>query len=313
MKQKKYLVTGGAGFIGSNLVDALLERGNRVVVVDNFSTGKIKNLAEHRGNKNLKIYKKDINDNLSAIFKKNKFDAVFHVAALPRVQFSIAQPLKTNRANLDGTLNLLETCRRFRVKRFIFSSSSSIYGGQKTLPLIETMKPNPLSPYALHKLASEHYCRLYNLIHGMETISLRYFNVYGPKQDPRGQYAILIPKFTYLIKHNKRPKINGDGEQTRDFTHVSDVVRANLLAAKTRNKKCFGEMFNIGAGDNQSVNKVTNLILKNLKKNLKPVHGPAVIEPHDTLADVRKAKKLLGWSPKVKFEKGIKLTIKSFL
>lgn len=297
------LVTGGAGFIGSHLVDALVGRGDKVTVLDDFSTGRKENLAAHASA--ITIIQKSICDELADTFSAGRFNIVFHVAAVPRVQFSIEQPQETHNTNVTGTLNVLEACRRAGVKRIIFSSSSAIYGDQDTLPLIETMTPNPMSPYASHKLISEQYCRLYYQLYGLETISLRYFNVFGPRQDPNGDYAGLIPKFISLISKNETPTINGDGEQTRDFIYVKDVVAANLQAAATNDKRCFGETFNIGAGANQSVNAITNIIAKLCGNIVTPHHGPNVIEPHHTLANVNKAAALLKWSPATLFDDGI--------
>ena len=183
----KYLVTGGAGFIGSHLVERLINLGHKVVVIDDFSLGKEENLIKDN---NLTVYRKNICDDLSEIFNEDKFDAVFHLAALPRVQFSIKEPIKTHNANINGILNLLDYCRRFNIKRFVFSSSSSVYGDQEKLPFTEVMNPNPMSPYALHKLVGEYYCSLFNMLYGVETISLRYFNVYG--QDRMLKAAMLV-------------------------------------------------------------------------------------------------------------------------
>jgi UDP-glucose 4-epimerase len=302
------LVTGGAGFIGSHLADKLLELGHEVTVIDDFSLGKKENL---QNNKNLKIIKKSICDNLDDVFKE-KIDAVFHLAALPRVQFSIKNPIETHNANVNGTLNLLDTCKKFNVKRFIFSSSSAVYGDQKTLPLKEDMKPNPMSPYALHKLVGEYYCRLYSLLYGLEAISLRYFNVFGPRLNPEGDYACLIPKFINLIKKGVRPTIYGNGTKTRDFTFVSDAVEANILAFKTGNKDSFGQVFNVGSGKNISVNDVTKLILKFTNRSIKPIYGPEVIEPEHTLADISKIKNSLSWYSKTSFEEGLQKTIDYF-
>lgn len=299
-----YLVTGGAGFIGSHLVDRLLVDGNSVTVIDNFSTGKLENLK----NKKVKFFKKDICENLDAIFKNGKFDVVFHLAAIPRVQLSINNPVSTHETNINGTFNLLMTCKKFGIKRFIFSSSSSVYGNQNILPLVETMNPRLISPYALHKLVGEHYCRLFYMLYEMETISLRYFNVFGPRQNPEGDYANLIPKFFKFLSDNKSPIINGDGEKTRDFTFVADVVNANIQASLCKNKSCYGEVFNIGGGNNFSVNQVAQIIIQLTNSKTRPKHGPSIIEPQDTLADISKAKKLLGWEPKIKFEEGMKIT-----
>lgn len=300
---KKALVTGGAGFIGSNVVDGLIDKGYEVVVIDNLYSGKLENV-----NSKAKFIKEDICNDLNDLFEKEKFDCVFHLAAIPRVQFSINFPEKTHNENINGTFNLLNLCREHKVKRFVSTSSSSVYGDQKIMPLVESMETKPISPYALHKLVGEHYCKLFYFLYGLETISLRYFNVYGLRQDPNGDYACLIPKFVELARKGEVLNIHGDGEQTRDFTHVKDVVAANILAAETDNKECFGEAFNIGMGDNKSVNEVTSAILKALNKTdvAKVVHGPSVIEPKDTLADISKVKRLLGWEPKVSFEDGLK-------
>jgi UDP-glucose 4-epimerase len=310
MDKIKCLVTGGAGFIGSHLVDRLLQLGHKVVVIDDCSSGKKENLKHHTGNPNLKIFVKDICDkDIGALFENAS--VVFHVAAIPRVQFSIKFPEKTNKTNIMGTLNVLEAAKNAGVKRLVYSASSSAYGNQERLPLTETMTPNPMSPYALQKLVGEYYCKLYNLLFGMETICLRYFNVYGPRQDPSGGYACLIPKSINLVLNGKRPEIYGDGEQTRDFTYVKDVVEANILAATTNNEKSFGQVFNVGHGKNLSVNNVVKTIIDIVgseSRNIKPDYKPPVIEPKNTLADTAKIRNMLNWQPKFNFEKGIKET-----
>lgn len=309
MNKTKCLVTGGAGFIGSHLVDKLLELGYEVRVIDDFSSGKQENLEHHKANPNLKIFNRSICDrNIGDLFKD--ISVVFHVAALPRVQFSIDFPEKTNEVNINGTLNVLEMAKKSGVKRFVYSASSSAYGNQEKLPLIETMTPNPMSPYALQKLVGEYYCKLYNLLFNMETICLRYFNVFGSRQNPSGGYANLIPKSINLVLQDKSPQINGDGEQTRDFTYVKDVIASNILAAKTEDKRVFGEVFNIGNGKNISVNNLIKMIIKDKKIN--PEYKSPVIEPKDTLADNTKAKNLLKWSPQFTFEKSIEETIDWF-
>jgi UDP-glucose 4-epimerase len=308
----KCLVTGGAGFIGSHLVDRLLKNGHEVVVIDDFSTGKEENLSQHKGNKNLQVYRRSICDNLTDLFFTEKFDVVFHLAAIASVQFSIQEPIKTHETNVNGSLNLLNCCKKFNVKRFVFSSSAAVYGDQESLPLRESMKPNPLCPYALHKLIIENYCKLFYKLYGIETVCLRYFNVYGPRQDLAGVYALLIPKFIQLIPKNESPTINGDGEQTRDFVYVEDVVDAILAAGATQNKECFGQVFNSGSGKNTSVNEVASQIIKLSGKNITPKHGPALNEIKDSLPDINKAKTLLGWEPKVGFEEGLKETYKYF-
>lgn len=304
----KAIVTGGLGFIGSHVAEELLEQGHEVVVVDDLSLGKKTNLKAH---KNLKVYEMDINE--PGVRKVvSGADVVFHLAALPRVQYSIDYPIKTHKANVNGTLNLLNACRKEKVKRFVFSSSCSVYGDQEELPTGEEAETNPMSPYALHKLISEQYCELFNFLYDMETISLRYFNVFGPRQNPEGGYASLIPKFATLILKGERPTIWGDGKQTRDFVYVKDVVRANLLAAETDNKDAFGQVFNVGFGKDFSVNEVTEELLKVSGKEIKPKHGDPVVEPRHTRADTSKIKKYLGWEPEVDFKEGLKETYKYF-
>jgi len=305
-----YLVTGGAGFIGSHLADKLLELGNSVTVVDDFSTGKERNLSQHNRNKNLKIQRRNICASLDEIFEKEGFDAVFHLAALARVQFSIKHPSLTHNVNVNGTFNLLNCCEKYNVKKVIFSSSSSVYGDQNILPFNEDMSPNPKSPYALHKLIGEEYSRLFFEIYRLKSVSLRYFNVYGPRQNPEGDYACLIPKLITMIANNRVPVINGDGEQTRDFTYVSDVVEANLAALES--EEAVGYSFNIGSGKSTSVNEITKMLLDLSGSHIHPVHVNPVIEPRNTLAGIEKSREILRWSPKVTLEEGIKETYKFF-
>ncbi len=289
----KAIVTGGAGFIGSNLVDALLEKGWEVVVIDNLAGGKKENL-----NPKAKLYTVDIKD-LEAIKPLFKgADYVFHLAALPRVQYSIEYPLETHDVNITGTLNVLEAARLAGVKKVVYSASSSAYGDPKELPTKEDAEPNPKSPYGLHKYVGEVYCKVWSEVYNLPTVSLRYFNVYGPKQDPAGAYALVIAKFLKLKQEGKPLTITGTGEQTRDFTHIRDVIRANILAAesKTVNK---GEVINIGAGKNYSINQVAKLIGGEI------TYVPARLEPNNTLADNKKAEELLGWKPEVTLEEGI--------
>jgi UDP-glucose 4-epimerase len=300
----KVVVTGGAGFIGSHLVDALLQRGFLVHVIDNLS-GLPERVRSQSGGKREQVnpkatfHKADIRE-LEAIKPViNGATFVFHLAALPRVQYSIEHPGETNEVNVTGTLNALIAAKEGGVKRVIYSASSSAYGDQDTMPLVETMTPNPKSPYGLQKYIGEQYCKVWSAVHGLETVSLRYFNVYGPRLNPDGAYALAIGKFLKQRKAGKPLTIWGDGTQTRDFTHVRDVVRANLLAMESK-KVGKGEVINIGAGRNVSVNDLAKLIGGPV------VHEPPRIEPHDTLADNSLAKKLLGWKPEVKLEDGIK-------
>ncbi len=308
-----YLVTGGKGFIGSNLVDHLLDKGHAVVIIDNNSSGKEENIAHHASHPHLTVYNRDVVDPLEDIFEIHKpIEAVFHLAAIPQVQFSIKNPLPTHRANINGTLNLLEHCRNFDVKRFIFSSSSAIYGDQEVLPLHEDIPPRPLSPYALHKLTGEHYCKLFHYLYGIQAVSLRYANVFGPRQDPHGAYAGLIPKFITLIRSDQQPVIYGDGETTRDFIYVDDVVSANMYAAHTDSSDVFGYTFNIGSTMERSVNDVTDFLLRMSGKDMKPQYSSPVIEPRRSCLDSSKAKRLLGWEPQTSFEDGLKKTYDYF-
>ncbi len=293
MNNKKVIVTGGAGFIGSNLVDALVERGYHVHVVDNLAAGNRKQV-----NREATFHKADIRDlkGLIKIFKGSTY--VFHCAALPRVSFSIEHPLETHDVNVTGTLNVLEAARAAGVKKVVYSASSSAYGDQPVMPLREDMKAAPKSPYAVHKYVGEVYCRTWFQVYGLPTVSLRYFNVYGPRHSHEGAYALLIAKFLHLKNIGEKMTITGDGKQTRDFTHVSDVVRANILAAESK-RVGSGEVINIGAGSNVSVNEIARMIGGEV------AYIPARLEPHDTLADNSLARTILGWKPKMTVEKGI--------
>lgn len=289
----KVVVTGGAGFIGSHLVDDLIEKGYEVRVVDNFVAGK-----KERLNPQAILYEVDIRnfEKLAPIFSGAKF--VFHTAALPRVQPSIKDPRTTNEVNVGGTLNVLLAARDAGVCRVIYSSSSSVYGNQDQLPLEERVEARPLSPYGLQKYIGELKCRLFSELYGVETVSLRYFNVYGPRASTEGPYALAIGRFLEQRKKGEPMTVVPDGNQSRDFTHVRDVVRANILAAQSP-KVGKGEAVNIGGGKNKTITEVADLI-----------GGPRVfieprIETKHTLADIRKAKELLGWEPMVKFEDGI--------
>lgn len=291
--KKHYLVTGGAGFIGSNLVDALIKDGHKVTVLDNLSTGKKENL-----NPKAKFINADIRDleKIKPYFKK--VDGVFHVAALPRVQLSIEQPIETNDINVTGTLNVLMAAKNAKVKRIVYSASSSAYGDAQTFPLGENLPAKPMSPYGLQKFIGEEYCRIFSLLYGMETVSLRYFNVYGERMADTGSYLTVIKMFLIQKAKSEPLTITGDGTQTRDFTHVKDIVRANTLAMESA-AIGKGEVMNIGSGKNYSVNQIAEFV------GGKAVHVAPRVEPHDTLADNSLAKKLIGWEPKEDLKKAI--------
>ena len=292
-ESRKAVVTGGAGFIGSHLTDALIERGYEVHVIDNLSSGKKENV-----NPKAVLHVADIcdYDAIAPIIASAKY--VFHLAALPRVQYSIEFPSETNEVNVGGTINVLKAAQKGGVKRFIYSASSSAYGDQSKLPLTEDMTAMPKSPYGLQKYIGELYAKMWSEIHGLSTISLRYFNIYGPRYNAEGAYALVIGKFLEQRKRGEPMTITGDGKQTRDFTSVKDAVRANIIAAEHPHE-FRGEVFNIGAGKNYSVNQVAEFIGGPI------VHVPARLEPHDTLADNSKAKRELGWSPEIRLPDGI--------
>lgn len=290
--QKKVVVTGGAGFIGSNLVNALLKKGYSVHIIDNLIAGK------GNINKDAKLHKVSITDykKILPIIKGSEY--VFHLAALPRVQYSIEYPLETSETNVTGTLNVLMAAKEAGVKKVVYSASSSAYGDQPVMPLKEDMIAAPKSPYGLHKYYGELQCKVFSEVYGLPTVSLRYFNVYGPNQSAEGAYALVIAKFLKQVKLGKPMTITGDGKQTRDFTHVYDVVRANILAAES-DTVGKGEVINIGAGKNYSIKQVAELIGGKIE------YIEARFEPKDTLADNSRAKELLGWVPEVKLKDGI--------
>lgn len=290
----KVIVTGGAGFIGSHLVDALIEKGFEVIVIDNLSTGKKENI-----NSKADFFREDIRDleKIKPIFQGA--DYVFHLAARPRVPFSIEFPHEAHTNNALGTLHVLMAARDAGVKKMVFSSSSSVYGYQDKLPFHEEMATLPRSPYAFQKFIGEQYCRLFYELYGLPTVSLRYFNVYGPRISFEGSYVLAMGKFLQQRLNNEPLTIEGDGEQTRDFTHVKDVIRANILAAES-DKVGKGEVINIGASNNHSIKKVAELI-GGQTVNL-PIRAGDM--PH-TLADISRAKNFLGWEPTIHIEEGI--------
>jgi UDP-glucose 4-epimerase len=292
-RTRRSIVVGGAGFIGSHLTRALLERGDAVEVIDNLSGGKLEHVPD-----GAVFHQMDVRDFGAIASVIAGADVVFHLAALPRVQYSIEYPRETHDVNITGTLNVLIAARDGNVGRVVYSGSSSAYGDQETLPLREGMREKPVHPYGLQKYVGEEYTRLFADIYGLSTVTLRYFNVYGPNMDPDGPYALAIGRFLKLRKEGKPLTIVGDGEQTRDFTHVTDVVRANLLAAESA-KVGKGEAINIGSGRNISINALAAMI------GGPTVNVPPRKESRHTLADIRLAKELLDWEPSVRIEDAI--------
>ena len=305
----KFLVTGGAGFIGSHIVDALVGNGDKVKVLDDFSSGQMENLSAALNK--IGLIKGDIRDKGLVAKAVDGVDYVLHQAALRSVPKSLANPELYNDVNINGTLNILTAARGAKVKRVVIASSSSIYGEIEKLPEREDFLPQLISPYGLSKLAGEYYARIFSRIYGLETVSLRYFNVFGPRQSLENEYAVVIPKFISCILKDDQPPIHGDGRQTRDFTYVANVVHANIKSAVTPGIKC--EVFNIACGKAYSVLDIVKYVNKILGKNISPKLGP--IRAGDalhTLADISKAKKLIGFRPEIGFEEGLKKTIEYF-
>lgn len=304
-----FLVTGGAGFIGSNIVEALIERNEKVRVLDNFSTGKRENLEAVRDK--IELVEGDIRSYHIVRDAVDGMDFILHQAALPSVPRSVKDPVTTNEVNVNGTLNILDASREAKVKRVVYASSSSIYGDLETLPKTEEMLPKPLSPYAVAKLAGEKYCQVFTQIYGLETVALRYFNVFGPHQDPTSQYSAVIPKFINGIKMSKSPIIYGDGEQSRDFTPVENVVYANLLACESGMENLSGEVFNIACGKRITVNKLVQSINEILKTHVQPEYtDPRPGDVKHSLANIGKATQFLGFQVQVEFFEGLKRLIK---
>jgi len=291
----KIIVTGGAGFIGSNLTDALIEKGHDVLIIDNLSTGKRENI-----NPQAKFFEADLRDfeKIESLFKG--IDFVFHEAALPRIPLSIEKPIETNEINITATLNVLVAAKNAGVKKLIYASSSSALGGNAQIPMKEDAVCQPLNPYALQKYVGELYCKIFSNIYKLPTVSLRYFNVYGPRQPREGSYVPIIGIFLTKKKQEQILTITGDGEQTRDFTYVSDVVGANILAME-KDTVGKGEVINVGAGENHTINKIAKMVGGEITYIPLP---PG--EMRDTLADITKARKLLDWQPKITLEEGIK-------
>jgi len=309
--KKHYLITGGAGFIGSNIAHELVKRGEFVRIIDNFSTGKRENLADILDK--IDLIEGDIRYLNTVTQAMNGIDYVIHEAALPSVPRSIETPIESNDVNINGTLHILYAAKEAKVKRLVYAASSSAYGDTPTLPKIETMKPNPLSPYAVNKLTAEMYCSVFTRVYGLETVALRYFNIFGPRQDPNSYYSAVIPKFIKALLQNEPPIIFGDGEQSRDFTYIENVINANLLACKAP-AEAAGNVVNVACGERITLNELAGELNKFLGKNIPPKHGnPRPGDIKHSLADVSLAEKLIGYTPTVKIPEGLKRTLDWFL
>ncbi len=306
----RYLITGGAGFIGGHLVRGALERGHEAVVLDDFSTGRRQNLADIADR--ITTVEGSLLDAKAVDRALDGVDGVFHQAALPSVPVSIEQPLRTHHANLTGTLELLEGCRRAGVKRLIYAASSSAYGDHDVEAATEDLEPRPKSPYAVQKLGGEHYCRVYHEVFGVETVGLRYFNVFGPRQDPRSQYAAVIPAFITRMLRGERPTIYGDGHQSRDFTYIDNVVAANFAALAAPSTTC-GRAYNAACGHSIDLLELVAAINEALGTDLAPIHAPP--RAGDILrsrADISAATAAFGYRPHVSVEEGLKRTVQWF-
>ena len=325
----KFLVTGGAGFIGSHITEKLLKEGHFVRVLDNFSSGKKENLAfvlgstiDHRPSttqkqfpqetvSNFELIEGDIRDKATCDKACQNIDYILHQAALRSVPKSMKDPESYNEVNIGGTLNMLQAALKNKVKRFVFASSSSVYGDTDQFPEKEDAFPLLISPYALSKLANEYYCRIFSNAYGLETVGLRYFNVFGPRQALDDEYAVVIPKFIHCILHDEQPPIFGTGKQSRDFTYIDNVVEANILAATTPGIK--HEVFNVANGKDNTVLELVNLLNKIIGKNVQPKLLPVRIgDVFRTCADISKIKSKLGYEPKVNFDEGLKHTVENF-
>jgi len=305
----KILVTGGAGFIGSHIVEELVKRGDFVRVLDNFATGKRENLAPFAGK--IEIVEGDLRDFDTVKKAVQGMEYVLHEGALPSVPRSIADPITSNDVNVKGTLHILVAARDEKIKRVVYASSSSVYGEAKARVKKESMPPSPLSPYATSKLAAETYCRIFYAIYGLETVVLRYFNVFGPRQDPLSQYSAAIPKFITLMMDGKQPTIFGDGKQSRDFTYVHNVVQANLSAMIAPGAA--GKICNIACHRTVRLNKMIELLNEFLGTAIAPIHtSPRTGDIKFSLADISNARKYLNYSPMVSFEEGLRSTVEYF-
>jgi UDP-N-acetylglucosamine/UDP-N-acetylgalactosamine 4-epimerase len=312
----RVLVTGGAGFIGSNLCEDLVKHNNEVVCLDNFLTGRRENIHEMLAHKHFTLIEGDIRNPADCRKACDGADIVLHQAALGSVPRSINDPATTNEINIGGFVNMLVAARDAKVKRFVYAASSSTYGDSTSLPKLEENIGKPLSPYAVTKYVNELYAHVFALNYGMELIGLRYFNVFGRRQDPEGPYAAVIPKFTIQLMDHKSPVINGDGTYSRDFTYIDNVIKMNHLAATTQNPEAIGQVFNTAAGDRNDLNQLVGILKKYLSvydpaiASVDPIHGPERKGdiPH-SLASIDKAKRLLGYEPEFNLEQGLKIAV----
>jgi nucleoside-diphosphate-sugar epimerase len=302
----KFLVTGGAGFIGSNIVEELLKRGESVRVVDNYSTGRRENLAPFLDK--IELIEGDIRSYHIVRESVDSIDIILHQAALPSVPRSVRDPITSNEVNVNGTLNILNAAKEAKVRRVVFASSSSVYGDNPELPKHEGMIPNPLSPYAVSKLAGEKYCSVFSRVYDLPTVVLRYFNVFGPKQDPNSQYSAVIPRFVKAIMNDQQPVIFGDGEQSRDFTYIANVVEANLLAALV---DCpMGVAMNCACHGQTTLNQLVKEINEILRKDIKPIYQPERVgDIKHSFATIELAKSRLNYIPNISIKDGLRLSI----
>ncbi|PIZ34362.1 MAG: LPS biosynthesis protein WbpP [Alphaproteobacteria bacterium CG_4_10_14_0_8_um_filter_37_21] len=308
-ENSKFLVTGGAGFIGSHLVDKLLALNMRVVVLDNYSSGKVRNLEHHQGHKNLIVITGDIRDRSTCQSACIGVDYVLHQAAIGSVPRSIDDPMTSHDVNVTGFINMLKAATNNNVKRFVYASSSAVYGDEETLPKKEGVEGELLSPYAVTKFINELYANNFRRVYGLQTIGLRYFNVFGPRQDPDSVYAAVVPLFVKKLLENTAPTINGDGQQSRDFTYIDNVVDANLKACLAEENAC-GDAYNIAYGGREFLNDLYKKLCELLGKNIQPVYGAdRVGDIKHSNADISKAIKKIKYDPKIDLNKGLELSI----
>ena len=313
IENKQFLITGGAGFIGSNITEYLLQHGAKVRVFDNLATGNIENLSAFKSNTNFEFFEGDLRNVDDCNNACKEIDAVCHQAAIGSVPRSIKDPITSNDVNVGGFVNMLTAAKDAGITRFVYASSSSVYGDEPNLPKKEERIGNPLSPYAVTKFTNEVYANVFARCYNLELIGLRYFNIFGPKQDPNGVYAAVMPLFIKALLNNEAPYINGDGEQSRDFTFVHNAVQANVLALTTDNAAAYNQAYNIAFGQRFTINQMYDAICAYLQKDIKVIHRePRDGDIRDSLADISKSQQLLGYQPQYSFEQGLPLTIEYF-